>query len=90
MENTQMTAGKTATEKCVGVTETQIKKGFEKAKTWADANKVIAKMSVNQVIEMRDALETTSKYSGLDMRQDFILTLLKYEVENRARKQEDN
>ena len=89
MENTNKQVAKT-NNSGMGVKEMQIKKGFEEAKTWADANKVIARMSVNQVIEMRNALETTSKYSDLDMRQDFILTLLKHEVEERARKQEAN
>jgi hypothetical protein len=87
MVNTNKTAGKTATES-VGVTETQIKKGFEKCETWADADKVIAKMTTDQIIEMRDALVKAKKYVSLTMRDDFVLNLLVHEVDERARQNE--
>jgi len=71
-------------------TKQQINKAYQVAKTWEDADKIIASMTTEQVIELRNALETTKEYTGLDMRQDFFLTLLRSEVDKRASKKEAN
>jgi hypothetical protein len=72
------------------VTETQIKTMFQECETWADANKVIDLMSVDQVIAMKNALNEVDKYTELTMRDEFVLSLLEFEIEERAKEGEKN
>lgn len=85
MENTKKTAGKTATEG-VGLTETQtIKARIHQAKTWGDGQEIVDSFTGEQLLEFRDALQIVNDNFGLTMRDEFMLSLIKHKIDERAR-----
>ena len=50
---------------------------YRKAKTWADLDKVYQALSIDSQKDLINALEMVKSYTGLDMRQDFLLNCMK-------------
>jgi hypothetical protein len=56
---------------------------YHKAETWADMEKVLDTLSDNAQIELMNSLQIVKNMTGLDMRQDFMLGLLKSMVKHK-------
>lgn len=53
--------------------------GYEKAKTWKDAEELIQnELTPQERTELHEALNTVKAYMGLDMRQDFYNAILRH------------
>lgn len=55
----------------------EFRKAFRDGKSWKDAEDAIRALSNSQRVSLRDALKITEEYTGLDMRQEFFLGLLR-------------
>lgn len=53
------------------------KEKYKKAKVWADLDEAMKELTPNECKELHKSLEVTKKATGLDMRQDFLLGLLR-------------
>ncbi|MCK9599730.1 MAG: hypothetical protein PHI12_07935 [Dehalococcoidales bacterium] len=69
---------------------TEFQKEYYAGKTWGDASKLVDKMSDENVRELKDAMIVVQKYTGLDMRQEFFLGMLRAEEKNREEKADGN
>ena len=52
------------------------KEAYNKAKTWADLDRVLDNTSESDLRKMRDAMKLVDCTTGLDMRQEFLLGCL--------------
>lgn len=55
------------------------KKAYLKGETWGDAEKVVALLSRQEIIDLTNALVLIKAYMGIDMRKEFFLGILKSE-----------
>jgi len=49
---------------------------YRKAKTWADLDEVWGNLVPRELQELQSALQVTKDYTGLDMRQEFLLNCI--------------
>ena len=50
---------------------------YAKCKTWADLDELIDQLAYHNQSELREALQTVKTFTGLDMRQEFLLGILR-------------
>jgi len=53
------------------------KSSYDKTETWADAHTLLSSLFINELEEFVKTHETVKKLTGLDMRQDFYLSIAK-------------
>lgn len=58
--------------------------------TWGEADRLIEQLSVGQLKEFIDAHRTVKRYTGLDMRQIFMLTRAKCELKKKTGEETDD
>ena len=58
---------------------------YNSLETFKQAQDLLKSMTTEDLIEMRDAMEIMQKYTGLDMREEFLQKMIPYEIEDRAR-----
>jgi len=56
----------------------EFKEGYEKSKTWKDADELCQTLTARQHHELYEALKVVKAYMGLDMRQDFYMGILRH------------
>lgn len=59
------------------MTSNEFKEAYSKAKVWADLDAPVDGLSHEQKTNLVTALSLVKEFTGLDMRQDFLLGVLK-------------
>ena len=76
-DNEEKSAMAHTTEMKKATTPEQFHKAYNKAETWADADKVCKMLNEVQRTQLIEAMEIVKPYFSLDMREDFYLGILK-------------
>ena len=75
MKNKKQTDGKTSKENL------SFKERYEEAKTWADAQELVKSLTgIEEARKLAECLLVTQAYTGLNMRQEFLLGILESHI----------
>ena len=58
------------------------KEMYQKAKTMGELDAALGTLSVEELRKLEASLRTVYAYTGLDMRQELVMKILKYRVED--------
>lgn len=50
---------------------------YEKAKTWGEADRLVEQLTAKEHLDLYGALQTIKEWMGLDMRQEFYMSILR-------------
>lgn len=58
----------------------KFRKMYEEGEVWKDMDEAVAILADTELKTLHQALTTVKSYTGLDMRQDFLLSILNAQV----------
>ena len=64
------------------MTPSEFNEIYSKAKVWADFDPLLEKTDIITLHKLSDALELIKDYTGIDMRQDFLLGNIKGHIKH--------